>query len=222
MKLLSLSIFGLLGFFLIVLLCVKLNGSIIENELTQQAHQALAKHGLNRMTATADGQILTLKGTAINHDDRLQAESIVQSIEGITEVNNQLTLVTRNGNDDAASVAETVDQNNTAKTPEPLTESNGSSDSIAPLTPMVSIEPIPPITPETAIVPEIPVALEIPIVFEAPITPETPIEPQAPVRVDVSTPIAPQPPIPLEAPIAPVVPIAPEALFQPIIPMPAN
>jgi len=94
MKPLPLFIMWLIGLFFISLLCIKFNGSTIENELTQQTRQALANNAFGSVTSTLNGQTATLKGTAVSNEDRRQAESLVKAINGVTDVNNQLILTT--------------------------------------------------------------------------------------------------------------------------------
>jgi len=92
MKLLPLFFLGLLGLFFIALLSFKFNEPIIENELTENTHEALLSEGVDWATPSANGQTITLKGIADNNELRLQAESIARAVNGVTQVNNQLTV----------------------------------------------------------------------------------------------------------------------------------
>ena len=101
MKLLPLFLLGLLGLFFIALLSVKFNKPIIENELTENTHEALLSEGMNWATPSANGQTITLKGIADNNELRLYAESIALAVKGVERVNNQLTV---------SSIENTTDQ----------------------------------------------------------------------------------------------------------------
>jgi outer membrane protein OmpA-like peptidoglycan-associated protein len=92
MKLLPLFLLGLLGLFFIALLSVKFNKPIIESELTENTHEALLSEGMDWATPSANGQTITLKGIADNNELRLHAESIAQAVNGVAQVNNQLTV----------------------------------------------------------------------------------------------------------------------------------
>ncbi len=92
MKLLPLFLLGLLGLFFIALLSVKFNKPIIENELTENTHEALLSEGMSWATPSANGQTITLKGIADNNELRLHAESVAQAVNGVARVNNQLTV----------------------------------------------------------------------------------------------------------------------------------
>ncbi len=92
MKSLPLIFLGLLGIILLSLLCFMLHRSVIETELSQNTRTALVHRDMKWATPTASGQIITLTGIATNSESRLQAESTVKAIEGVTHVNNQITL----------------------------------------------------------------------------------------------------------------------------------
>jgi len=92
MKLLSLFILWFLGFVIIALSCIKFNASAIEHELIKNTRQILMKNGFRLVTPTINGQLITLKGIAVSHENRLQAESITRAIDGVMDVNNQLTV----------------------------------------------------------------------------------------------------------------------------------
>jgi hypothetical protein len=68
MKPVSLFILWLLGFFFITLSCIKFNASAIENERTQQTHQALANNGSDSVTPIINEQAIIVKDNAVNHD----------------------------------------------------------------------------------------------------------------------------------------------------------
>jgi outer membrane protein OmpA-like peptidoglycan-associated protein len=69
-----------------------LHRSVIETELSQNTRTALVHGNMEWATPTANGQIITLTGIATNSEARLQAASTVNAIEGVTEVNNQITI----------------------------------------------------------------------------------------------------------------------------------
>lgn len=92
MKSLPLIFLGLLGIILLSLLCFMLSRSAIETELSQNTRTALVHNNMEWATPTASGQIITLTGIANNSEARLQAESTAKAIEGVTHVNNQITL----------------------------------------------------------------------------------------------------------------------------------
>ncbi len=92
MKSLPLIFLGLLGIILLSFLCFMLHRSAIETELSQNTRTALVHNNMEWATPTANGQIITLTGTATNSEARLQAASTATATEGVTQVNNQITV----------------------------------------------------------------------------------------------------------------------------------
>jgi len=92
MKSLPLIFFGLLSIILLSFLCFTLHRSAIETELSQNTRTALVHGNMAWATPTANGQIITLTGIATNSEARLHAASTAKAIEGVTHVNNQITI----------------------------------------------------------------------------------------------------------------------------------
>lgn len=92
MKSLPLIFLGLLGISLLSFFCFMLHRSVIETELSQNTRTALVHGNMEWATPTASGQIITLTGIAANSEARLHAESTTKAIEGVTQINNQITL----------------------------------------------------------------------------------------------------------------------------------
>jgi outer membrane protein OmpA-like peptidoglycan-associated protein len=92
MKSLPLIFLGLLGISLLSFFCFMLHRSVIETELSQNTRTALVHNSMEWVTPTANGQIITLTGIATNNKARLHAESTAKAIEGVTQVNNQISL----------------------------------------------------------------------------------------------------------------------------------
>lgn len=81
-----------LGLLIIVILCVRFSTISIEQELVKNTEHALTSKALHTITATANGQTITLQGTTTSEEERQQAIAITKAIDGVSAVNNQLTI----------------------------------------------------------------------------------------------------------------------------------
>ena len=86
--LLGLILLGLLAFF-----CVRNHAPAIEEDLSTRASTALNDMGLNWVQSSIVGRELKLTGIAPNARSREQAVEVASAIQGISGVDNQITIV---------------------------------------------------------------------------------------------------------------------------------
>jgi hypothetical protein len=170
MKPVSLFILWFLGFFLIVLLCLRWHSSAIEDELVQKTRYALANSRLESVIPVANGQTMILTGHVISDKMRQQAEAVTIAINGVIAVNNRLTIT---------SVNKAIQQTPQALQTPPIAN-------LPNKTPSTVTSPL-----KTQNQPTSNHYRYSPNTIEAPISPKVPVTPIAPVD-----PIAPQAPIP--------------------------
>lgn len=114
-----------LGLSIIVILCVRFSATSIEQELIQNTQHALTSKALHTITATANGQEITLQGTTSNEAKRQQAIAITKAIDGVSAVNNQITITTPQPTHHNNRHTSSTTQTSNATTLEPETKPTG-------------------------------------------------------------------------------------------------
>lgn len=83
---------GLASVGVLAVICADRYRAPIEAELTAKTHEKLVLSGLEQVRVHAVGQIVTLSGRVPDADTSIRARAIAQSIGGVVEVRNSLTV----------------------------------------------------------------------------------------------------------------------------------